>query len=208
MKKKIRVDDGEVLPVMEIFYSLQGEGYHTGKAASFIRIGGCDVGCNWCDVKESWNASVHPVYSFRDIVSEILKKPSDTVVLTGGEPFLYKLNKLTNLLKKNNYTIHVETSGTVKLSGHIDWICLSPKKGHTPLPSFYKKAHELKIIIHNHDDFYWAEQNAQRANPLCKLYLQPEWSVKKDMIPLIIDYIKQNTKWTLSLQTHKYLNIP
>ena len=198
----------DTLPVMEMFYSLQGEGYHTGKAAFFIRIGGCDVGCNWCDVKESWNANCHPVISINKIISELKKTPASTVVITGGEPFLYNLNTLTGYLKKNKYYIHIETSGTVEPSGFIDWICLSPKQKHKPLPFYLKNAHELKVIINNDKDFHWAEQNARKVNTNCKLFLQAEWSVEKKTLPIIIDYIKKNTQWALSLQTHKYLNIP
>ncbi len=202
------IDSGKVLPVMEMFYSLQGEGYHTGKPAFFIRIGGCDVGCFWCDVKESWKASLHPLLSIEEIVKQVKMTSADAVVITGGEPFLYNLNLLTKALKKNKYTIFIETSGTAEITGIIDWICLSPKKNHQPLPYFFEKANELKVIIHDKSDFEWAEQNALKVNGKCKLYLQPEWSVAKKMTPLIIDYIKKNTKWTISLQTHKFLNIP
>jgi len=202
------IDSGKVLPVMEMFYSLQGEGYHTGKPAFFIRIGGCDVGCSWCDVKESWKASIHPLLSINDILNEAMKTKATAVVITGGEPYKYNLSELTKSLKENNFTIFVETSGTVKLSGLIDWICLSPKKQQNPLPFYYKNADELKVIIHNKSDFEWAEHNALKVNKKCKLYLQPEWSVAPEITPLIIEYIKQNTQWTISLQTHKFLNIP
>jgi len=202
------IDSGKLLPVMEMFYSLQGEGYHTGKPAFFIRIGGCDVGCCWCDVKESWKASLHPLLKIDDIISEIKKTPADSIVITGGEPFLYNLEHLTNSLKSNKYIIFIETSGTVEKTGVVDWICLSPKKKHNPLPYYFKKAHELKVIIHDESDFKWAEQNALKVSPKCKLFMQPEWSVAPKITPLIIEYIKQNTKWTISLQTHKLLNIP
>ena len=202
------IDKGEVLPVMEMFHSLQGEGYHTGKPAFFIRIGGCDVGCYWCDVKESWKASLHPLYSIEKMLSEIKKTAADSIVITGGEPYQYNLELLTKSLKENKYTIFIETSGTAEITGAVDWICLSPKKKQSPLSYYFEKAHELKIIIHDESDFEWAEQNALKVNVHCKLYLQPEWSVAKKMTPLIIDYIKLNTKWTISLQTHKFLNIP
>ena len=193
---------------MEMFYSLQGEGEHTGNPAFFIRIGGCDTGCFWCDVKESWNRALHPLLKIEHILAEAQKTNADAVVITGGEPFLYKLDALTHLLKNNNYTIYIETSGSEPFSGLIDWICLSPKRNHHPLPEYYDIAHELKVIIHDTCDFVWAEACALKAKQNCKLFLQPEWSVANELTPLIIDYIKRNTKWSLSLQTHKYLNIP
>ena len=202
------IDSGKVLPVMEMFYSLQGEGYHTGKPAYFIRIGGCDVGCYWCDVKESWKSSIHPLLNINEILAQIRKTEATSVVITGGEPYKYNLSELTKSLKENNLTIFVETSGTNEISGLIDWICLSPKKQQNPLPFYLKKAHELKVIIHDESDFDWAEQNALKVNKKCKLYLQPEWSVAPKITPRIIDYIKQHTRWTISLQTHKFLNIP
>jgi len=199
---------GELLPVMEMFYSLQGEGYHTGKPAFFVRIGGCDAACAWCDVKESWKASLHPLLNIEYILAEASKTQANAVVITGGEPFMYNLEPFTSLLKKNEYTIFVETSGSENYSGHFDWICLSPKRNQAPLPSFYTIANELKVIIHSADDFEWAETCALKVNENCKLFLQPEWSVASEYTPKIIDYIKSNTKWILSLQTHKYLNIP
>lgn len=208
MTDQENIENGSVLPVMEMFYSLQGEGYHTGKPAFFLRIGGCDVGCFWCDVKESWKASSHPLYSIEKILNEIKKTTADSIVITGGEPYLYNLAHLTQTLKDNNYIIFIETSGTVAISGRVDWICLSPKKKQPPLPYFYEKANELKVIIHDESDFAWAEQNALKVNKESKLYLQPEWSVASKMTPQIIEYIKENTKWTISLQTHKFLNIP
>lgn len=193
---------------MEFFYSLQGEGYHTGKAAFFIRIGGCDVGCYWCDVKESWKASLHPLETVENIVAEALKNNAKSVVITGGEPLIYNLLPLTEALKKNHFSIFIETSGTEEARGIFDWICLSPKRQHPPLPFFFEKANEMKVIIHDEKDFEWAELNASKINNECKLYLQPEWSTAKKMTPLIIDYVKMNTKWSISLQTHKFLKIP
>jgi len=200
--------EGKYLPVMEYFLSLQGEGFHTGLASFFIRVGGCDVGCHWCDVKESWNPDIHPVTP----IDEIIKKIPDhikTVVITGGEPTLYNLNYLTGQLHNKHKNIHLETSGTGKLQGNFDWICLSPKKQELPLPEYYKDADELKMIVYNQSDFEFAEQEAGKLkNPSCKLYLQPEWSRKDKMIPEIIKYIEKHPKWKISLQTHKYLNIP
>jgi len=193
---------------MEMFHSLQGEGYHTGKAAFFIRVGGCDVGCSWCDVKESWQAALHPLWHVEDIVKDVLALGARAVVITGGEPYLYNLSLLTEQLKGKGITIFIETAGTEPMSGQGDWICLSPKKNHDPLPYFPEHAHELKVIIQEATDFEWAEKNAALVNKNALLYLQPEWSVKDTITPLIIDYVKQNPHWTLSLQTHKYLNIP
>jgi len=196
------------LPVMEAFYSLQGEGFHAGKAAYFIRLGGCDVGCHWCDVKESWNASDHPLICVEEIVKTAHKYDPVLVVVTGGEPLMYDLNQLCTEIKKKGMYTHLETSGAYPISGSWDWICFSPKKFKSPLPEIYQKAHELKIVIFHPSDFRWAEQHAKLVNKQCKLYLQPEWSKVDQNIPLIIDYIKANNEWQMSLQTHKYLNIP
>lgn len=193
---------------MEMFHSLQGEGFHTGKAAFFIRVGGCDVGCRWCDVKESWQAALHPLWPVEDIVKAVLNSGAKAVVITGGEPYLYNLSLLTEKLKGEGITIYIETSGTEPMSGQVEWICLSPKKNHPPLPYFPEHANELKVIIQETNDFDWAEKNAALVNKNALLYLQPEWSVKDIITPLIIDYVKQKPHWTLSLQTHKYLNIP
>lgn len=200
-------DDGLALPIMEDFYTLQGEGAYTGRASYFIRIGGCDVGCHWCDVKESWDASKHPLTDIDTLVDKI-PEVVDLVVLTGGEPSMYNLIPLTNKLKERNIRVHMETSGSYDIKGDIDWICLSPKKRQNPITQVIKKANELKCIIFNHHDFEFAEQYANQVNPNCKLYLQPEWSKEKIMTPEIIEYILKNPKWRISIQTHKYLNIP
>ncbi len=193
---------------MEQFYTIQGEGYHSGRAAYFIRLGGCDVGCVWCDVKESWEAADHPLVQVDDIVVEALQYPARLAVITGGEPLMYDLTELTDALRAAGFTINIETSGAYPLSGHIDWVCLSPKKFKRALPEVAPRAQELKIIVFNKSDFQWAEEYAAMVNPACKLYLQPEWGVQDKMLPLIIDYVKANPQWEISLQTHKYLNIP
>ena len=200
-------NEGLFLPVMEYFLSIQGEGYHTGVASFFIRIGGCDVGCHWCDVKESWNPEIHPLISVKE-VTEKIPQNIPTVVLTGGEPSLYNLETLTNLLKKKGKKIHLETSGTGNFTGNFDWICLSPKKNEQPKKEFYEVADELKVIIQNKTDFKFAEEQARKLPGKTHLYLQPEWSQREKMIPLIIDFVQQNPKWKISLQTHKYLRIP
>ncbi len=196
------------LPVMESFYTLQGEGYHQGKAAYFIRLGGCDVGCVWCDVKESWDANVHPVKSIDQIVEEAKNFPARLAVVTGGEPLLHNLTKLTNSLQTAGFLTNIETSGSSPLSGDWDWICLSPKKFKPPLPEILQKANELKVIVFNRSDLKWAEKYAALVSEDCKLYLQPEWEKALIVTPLIIDYIKSNPKWELSLQIHKYINVP
>ncbi|WP_304062720.1 7-carboxy-7-deazaguanine synthase QueE [Pedobacter glucosidilyticus] len=201
-------EDGTLLPLMEEFYTIQGEGFNTGKAAYFIRLGGCDVGCHWCDVKESWDADLHPLTPSDEIVKNATQYPGKAVVITGGEPLLYNLDYLTNKLKENKILTFIETSGAYPLSGSWDWICLSPKKFKAPNPSIAQFANELKIIVFNKSDFAWAEEHALLVGPNCKLYLQPEWSKANEMLPLIIDYVKNNPKWEISLQTHKYLNIP
>ncbi len=192
---------------MEEFYTIQGEGFYTGKAAYFIRIGGCDVGCHWCDVKESWNANLHPPTN-TNLIVENAKRYAKTVVVTGGEPLLWKLDYLTNALHTHNIKTHIETSGAYKLSGKWDWICLSPKKTKLPLKGIYKKANELKIIILNKHDFKFAEEQATKVATNCELFLQPEWSKREIVTPLIVAYVLKNPKWKISLQTHKYLNIP
>ena len=198
---------GKKLPLMEAFYTIQGEGYHKGSAAYFIRIGGCDIGCHWCDVKESWDAKTHPPTSITKIAEDAIKL-SNTIVITGGEPLMWNMDPLTNLLKKKGIKIHLETSGAYKITGYWDWFCLSPKKNKTPDKSAYKIADELKVIIHNKNDFKFAEIQAEKVNKDCKLFLQPEWSKRDKIIPEIVDYVMKNTKWKASLQTHKYLNIP
>lgn len=206
-KVELLLEKGEMLPLMEEFYTIQGEGFHTGKAAYFIRVGGCDVGCHWCDVKESWNADLHPATSTLQIV-ENAKKYANTVVITGGEPLMWNMDYITNALKQEQIKIHIETSGAYSLSGKWDWICLSPKKTKLPLKNIYPVANELKMIIYNKNDFKFAEEHAAKVNQNCELYLQPEWSNREKMTPLIVEYVMQNPQWKISLQTHKYLNIP
>ena len=201
------VDKGTLLPLMEEFYTIQGEGFHKGTAAYFIRVGGCDVGCHWCDVKESWNAETHPPTDIQHIVANAAKY-SDTIVITGGEPLTWNMQPLTDALKDKNLQTHIETSGAYKLTGTWDWICLSPKKNKLPEGKIYDVAHELKVIVYNKHDLIFAEQEAKKVNKNCILYLQPEWSVREKVTPLIVDYVMQNPKWKVSLQTHKYLNIP
>lgn len=198
----------KMLPVMEHFYTLQGEGFHQGRAAYFIRLGGCDVGCVWCDVKDSWNADNHPKLEIKDVVAAIKKTPAQLVVITGGEPLLHNLDELTNQLKAAGLQTNIETSGAHPISGNWDWICLSPKKFKAPLPEILPKANELKVVIFNKSDLEWAEKYAALVSPSCKLYLQPEWDKAVQMIPLITDYIKAHPVWELSLQIHKYINVP
>jgi len=200
--------DGSSLPVMEFFYTLQGEGFHQGKAAYFIRLGGCDVGCVWCDVKESWDAEKHERFDVRSLMFEVKKTPASIVVITGGEPLMYNLDELTHVLQSAGYKTHLETSGAYPLTGSWDWICLSPKKFKAPLTEILPNANELKVIIFNKSDFEWAEKYAMQVSSTCKLFLQPEWDNAAQMTPLIIDYIKVNPKWELSLQIHKYINVP
>ena len=196
------------LPVMEHFFTIQGEGFHQGKAAYFIRLGGCDVGCVWCDVKESWDASAHPRMAVQSLVDAIKQTPARLVVITGGEPLMHDLRELTAALQSAGLQTNIETSGSHPLSGTWDWICLSPKKFKAPVKQVAEQAHELKVIIFNKSDFLWAEEHAAMVNTNCKLYLQPEWSKAKEMTPLIVDYVMNNPRWEISLQTHKYLNIP
>ncbi|SFB04488.1 Organic radical activating enzyme [Flavobacterium swingsii] len=204
---QIAVEKGEMLPLMEEFYTIQGEGYHTGTAAYFIRIGGCDVGCHWCDVKESWNAALHPPTK-TDIIVGNAKKYAKTIVVTGGEPLTWDMTVLTQKLKAENLQVHIETSGAYPVTGNWDWFCLSPKKNKLPVADAYAIAHELKVIIYNKHDFIFAEEQAAKVNKNAILFLQPEWSKKEEMTPLIVDYVMNNPKWRVSLQTHKYLNIP
>lgn len=199
--------DGFMLPLMEAFYTIQGEGFHKGTAAYFVRIGGCDVGCHWCDVKESWNPALHPLTAVETMVNKALIY-SKTVVVTGGEPLMWSMKPLTEQFHSKGVKVHLETSGAYRLTGEWDWICLSPKKNKPPLPEVYLKANELKVIIYNKSDFEFAEQHAGLVSEGCKLYLQPEWSRRDKVIPLIVEYVMNNPKWAVSLQTHKYLNIP
>lgn len=193
---------------MESFYTIQGEGFHQGKAAYFIRLGGCDVGCVWCDVKESWDADKHPQRPVSALVAEAAAHRGRIAVITGGEPLMHDLRALTEALQAEGFRTHMETSGSSPLSGNWDWITLSPKKFKAPLAESCAAAHELKIVIYNKSDFAWAEQYAAKVGPSCKLYLQPEWSRANEMTPLIIEYVKANPKWQISLQVHKYLNVP
>jgi len=204
------------LPIMESFYTLQGEGFHQGRAAYFIRLGGCDVGCVWCDVKESWNAEAHPKFSVKEIVEQALtsvnRQPSTVnrhlAVITGGEPLMHNLDQLTTQLQAAGFETNIETSGSSPFSGKWDWICLSPKKFKQPLPEILPLANELKVVVFNKSDFDWAEEYASKVSSHCKLYLQPEWDKASAVTPLIIEYIKQNPQWQLSLQIHKYINVP
>ncbi|TRZ78831.1 MAG: 7-carboxy-7-deazaguanine synthase QueE [Chitinophagaceae bacterium] len=193
---------------MEMFYSLQGEGYHQGKAAYFIRLAGCDVGCVWCDVKDSWDASKHPVLSIDEIVTSALAHPARLAIITGGEPLLYNLGALTTALKNVGFEINIETSGSSPMSGKWDWVCLSPKKFKAPLNESIEAASELKVVISNTHDFEWAETYAKQVAPNCKLYLQPEWDKANQITPLVIEYIKAHPKWELSAQLHKYIQVP
>ena len=196
------------LPVMEAFYTIQGEGAHQGRAAYFIRLGGCDVGCHWCDVKESWDASQHPLRPVNEIVEKASRYPARVAVITGGEPLMHNLTDLCEALHQHDFTIHIETSGAHPLSGTLDWICLSPKKFKAPLPEIYQQAHELKVVVYNRSDFTWAEQFAERMSPDCQLFLQPEWSASDKMLPLMINYVKEHPRWRISLQVHKFMQIP
>ncbi|PUZ27435.1 Organic radical activating enzyme [Chitinophaga costaii] len=198
----------DTLPVMEDFYTLQGEGMYQGQAAYFIRLGGCDVGCHWCDVKESWDENKHPQVAITDLVAKAAAFPGRLAVITGGEPLLHNLDVLCTTLHAAGFRTHMETSGSSPLSGDWDWITLSPKKFKAPLPAVSAAAHELKVVIFNKADFAWAEEHAALAGHHCKLYLQPEWSKADAMTPLIVDYIKAHPQWQLSLQTHKYINVP
>jgi len=196
------------LPLMEDFYTIQGEGFYQGNAAYFIRLGGCDVGCVWCDVKESWDASQHPAVSVEEMVKRAKESGCEIVVITGGEPAMYNLTILTATLKSAGLRTHIETSGAYPLTGTWDWVCFSPKKFKAPVPSIYEQADELKVVIYNKSDFAWAEEFAGKVKSSCKMYLQPEWSREKEMLPLMIDYVKQHPNWRISLQVHKYMNIP
>ena len=193
---------------MEHFYTLQGEGFHQGRAAYFIRLGGCDVGCVWCDVKDSWDASEHPVFNIEELIFNIEKTAAKLIVITGGEPLMHNLDALTATLKAKRYELNIETSGAHPLSGTWDWICLSPKKFKAPLPGILPLANELKVVVFNRSDLAWAEQYAALVSQSCKLYLQPEWDKASIVTPMIIEYIKEHPQWELSLQIHKYINVP
>jgi len=202
------IKEGRVLPLMEAFYSIQGEGFYTGKASYFLRIGGCDVGCHWCDVKESWDSNLHPLTAVKDIVKLVGENKVNTVVITGGEPLMWNMNFLTDSLKQKGLQVHLETSGSYPLSGKFDWICLSPKKNQKPLDEIKQLANELKIIVQNKHDLKWAEQQQKEVSNSCELYLQPEWSKKALVIPMITDFVMEHTEWNVSLQSHKYMNLP
>ena len=196
------------LPLMEDFYTIQGEGFYQGHAAYFIRLGGCDVGCVWCDVKESWDAHAHPLVSVDEMVQRAKKSGTKLVVITGGEPAMYDLSLLTKSLQQAGLQTNIETSGAYPLTGNWNWVCFSPKKFKAPDPSIFAQANELKVIVYNKGDVSWAEEFCEKVNSDCKLFLQPEWSKEKEMLPLIIEYVKANPKWEVSLQIHKYMNIP
>jgi len=197
----------EEIPLMESFYSIQGEGFHSGRATYFIRLAGCNVGCSWCDVKESWDAETHPLVKISDIVDKVKQSGTDFVVITGGEPAMYDLSYLCDAIHELNIQIAIETSGAYQIVGDIDWICLSPKKFKLPLEENYKIANELKIIAFNNHDFKWAKELEQKVSLSCQLYIQPEWDKRDEITPKIIDFVKSNTDWNISLQTHKYLNV-
>lgn len=197
----------DLLPVMEQFYSIQGEGFYSGNAAVFIRLGGCDIGCVWCDVKDSWDAEAHKKYSVEEIISITSQFPSNLYVITGGEPLMHNLETLTTQLKSAGKKLNLETSGTHPLTGKWDWICFSPKKFKEPISEIYNVANELKVIVFNQSDFEFAVKHAQLVSTNCKLYLQPEWSNAEKMTPLVIDFVKRNPQWEISLQIHKYMNI-
>jgi len=196
------------LPLMEHFYTIQGEGAYQGSAAYFIRLAGCEVGCVWCDVKESWDVNAHPQVDINTIVSFVADAKSPIAVITGGEPAMHDLSELTRNLNDKNIRTHIETSGVYQLTGSWDWVCFSPKKFKSPHPSVGPIANELKVIVYNKSDFDWAEQHAASVNEDCQLFLQPEWSREKELLPSIIGYVKNNPRWQISLQVHKYMNIP
>ena len=199
---------GEELPLMEHFYTIQGEGAYAGVAAYFIRIGGCDVGCHWCDVKESWEAANHPVTSVEEMIINVKQSAAKVVVITGGEPLIWNMDILTHRLKGEGFRVHIETSGAYSFSGQWDWVCLSPKKMKLPVKEAYQKADELKIIIYNQNDFLFAEEQAAKVRKDCVLLLQVEWSKRDKMNPFVVEYVKNNPQWRISVQTHKYLDIP
>lgn len=202
------LDGGRLLPLVEDFYTIQGEGFHAGKPAYFIRLGGCDVGCSWCDAKYTWNPKLYPPVRIETIVEQVASCAAQAVVITGGEPLLYPLGALTEALHANGLRIFLETSGSHPFSGSFDWVCLSPKRRRPPLAEVCARAHELKVIVESEADFEWAEQHAARTAPECLLYLQPEWSVAERMMPLIVEYAKAAPRWNVSIQTHKYMHIP
>ncbi len=202
------LEDGRRLPLVEDFYTIQGEGYHAGKPAYFIRLGGCDVGCRWCDAKATWNARLYPPTPIAEIVERAVSHPAQAIVITGGEPTLYPLEPLTASLKEKGLEIFIETSGTNPLSGYIDWVCLSPKRQQPPLAEVLRRADELKVIIETEEDIAWAEENAAQVSAACRLYLQPEWSRYEAITPTLVEYAKAHPQWNISIQSHKFMHIP
>jgi 7-carboxy-7-deazaguanine synthase len=207
-KETFLISDGSMLPVVEEFFSLQGEGFQTGRAAYFIRIGGCDIGCSWCDSRFSWNPKLHPMVGTETIINHVIESGADSVVVTGGEPLMWSLDLLCDGLKRKNISTFIETSGAYPLTGNWNWICLSPKKNMPPMDEICKVADELKVIIQDKSDFEWAEKYHKLVNSECRLYLQPEWSRFESIVPEIVEYIKKNSVWRISLQVHKYMHIP
>lgn len=202
------LEGGRKLPLVEDFYTIQGEGYHAGKPAYFIRLGGCDVGCRWCDAKYTWNPRLYPPTEVGTIVERAASYPAQAIVLTGGEPLLYPLDPLTDALHERGLEIFLETSGSHPFSGRFDWVCLSPKRRQPPLKEAFARADELKVIVETEEDFEWAERNAREVSLRCRLYLQPEWSVSEQVMPLLVEYAKAHPRWNISIQTHKYMHIP
>lgn len=202
------LDGGNRLPLVEDFYTIQGEGFHAGKPAYFIRLGGCDVGCRWCDAKYTWNPKIFPPVDVDEVVERAKSCAAQAIVITGGEPLLYPLGILTSRLRDAGLEIFLETSGTHPFSGEFDWVCLSPKRQQPPLAEAFGRAHELKVIIQTEDDFQWAEENARRVGRYCRLYLQPEWSAFDQIMPKMVEYAKANPRWSISIQTHKFMRIP
>lgn len=202
------LDGGRKLPLVEDFYTIQGEGFHSGKPAYFIRLGGCDVGCRWCDAKMTWNPKIFPAVEVEQIVDRVMATPAKAIVITGGEPLLYPLDYLTSLLKEQGVEIFLETSGSSPFSGSFDWVCLSPKRWYPPVDEAYEKASELKVIIQKEEDIAWAEECASKVNSDAKLFMQPEWSCYEQIIPQLVEYVKSNPKWNISIQNHKFMHIP
>jgi len=201
-------EGGKLLPIVEDFYTIQGEGFHVGRPAYFVRVGGCDIGCSWCDTKFSWNPAIHPLHEVDRIIERIIQHNANVTVVTGGEPLIYPMKYLTDKLHSYNIEAYIETSGAYELSGNWDWICLSPKKNSPPKNGIYKMAHELKVIIQDEKDIEWAELNASLVNSSCLLFMQPEWSNYLQITPVLVDYIKINKRWRISLQAHKFMKIP
>ena len=202
------LDGGRLLPLVEDFYTIQGEGYHAGKPAYFIRLGGCDVGCSWCDAEYTWNPKLYPPTDVGTVIDRATSCAARAIVITGGEPLIYPLGILTGELRRRGLEIFLETSGSHPFSGVFDWVCLSPKRRQPPLDDAYGRAHELKVIVESEADFEWAERNAARVGRHCRLYLQPEWSVSERVMPAIVEYVKARPEWNISIQTHKYMRIP